>query len=160
MKIDVFDDGEICLYLNNSYLEEIDFSDKEVIESYLKNIFLILKKRLNKDFHGFYNIDIYVDIEYGIVIEIMKEKIDYYDYITNQIEMQVNIEMDSEFLFEVEDIFDYDLYLKAPIYLYNEKYYIDISKNNNFSILEYVKIVYGNDVTMIKRFGKKIKVSV
>ena len=160
MKIDVFDDDKINLYLNNAYLGKIDFSNKEAIEEYLKTIFLILKKRLNKEFYGFYNIDIYVNNIYGVIIEINKEKIDFYDYMTNQIEMQVNIETNSDFLFEIDDMFDNNLYLKTTLYLYNDKYYLDIPSDIDINILEYVCIVYGKERDMVKRFGKKLKVNV
>ena len=118
MKIELVDDYNYTLYLNNLYIKDLNLDNKEDIENYLKKLFLIIKDRYDIDISGMFEIDIYVNNKYAIVIDIFKEDLEYLDYFSNQIDMQVNIIKDSIFLYE------WDSFIEKDLDKYNHKYYI------------------------------------
>lgn len=160
MKVEVVDELSFILYLNNKYLDNVDFSNKQEIELYLKKIFTKLKQKFDNDISGFFEITIYINKDYGAVFVINKEDLDYYEYFSKGIEMQVNIISNSKFLYKVDDIFIDDLYKKCDVYIYNNNYYIDIKDMNDITIFEYTNIVYGDIVNTIFDYGKKININV
>ncbi len=159
MKVEVIDELNFVLYLNNKYLDKVNFNDKDEIEVYLKKIFSKLKQKLDNDIAGFFEITIYTN-DYGVVLVVNKEDLDYYEYFNKGIEMQVNIINDSKFLYKTDDIFMNDLYNKFDIYIYNNNYYIDLKSLNDISIFEHTKIIYGDIVGTILEYGKKININV
>lgn len=160
MKVEVIDEFNFVLYLNNKYLDKVDFNNKQEIELYLKKIFSKLKQKFNNDITGFFEITIYVNNDYGVVLTINKEDLDYYEYFNKGIEMQVNIISNSKFLYKIDDIFIDDLYKKYNVYQYNNEYYIDIKHLNDISVFEHTNIVYGDIVTTVFDCGKKININV
>lgn len=159
MKVEVIDELNFVLYLNNRYLDKVNFNDKDEIEVYLKKIFSKLKQKLGNEIAGFFEITIYTN-DYGVVLVVNKEDLDYYEYFNKGIEMQVNIINDSKFLYKTDDIFMNDLCNKFDIYLYNNNYYIDLKSLNDISIFEHTKIIYGDIVGTILEYGKKININV
>lgn len=153
MKIELLDDYNYTLYLNNLYIKDLNFDSKEEIESYLKKLFLIIKNRYDVDISGMFEIDIYVNKNYGIVVDIFKEELEYLDYFTNQIDMQVNVIKDSIFLYELDNLIN-----KDNIYLYNNKYYINTDDINDISIYENGQLIFGDYVLEVLKYGKKVNV--
>lgn len=155
MKV-VMDDDLIILYLNRFYIESIDFSDKESLQKYLKKLLLKLQDNYSLEFNGYYNITLYVDKNYGVIIEVKKEELEYLDYFGNSLEINTKILEDS-FLYEVNDIDFNDDYL---VYILNDHVYIKFKKNiSNVSmgfIIENVnRIIYGKET---KRIIKRAKI--
>lgn len=150
MKIELLDDYNYTLYLNNLYIKDLNLDNKEDIEIYLKKLFLIIKDRYDIDISGMFEIDIYVNNKYGIVIDIFKEDLEYLDYFSNQIDMQVNIIKDSIFLYEIDNLID------NTLYKYDSKYYINIEDINDISIYEQGKIIFGEYVLDVLKYGKKL----
>ena len=103
MKICINDDINTVIYINKEYSSDIDFSNELEIENYFKKIFNKLKTFYNISIKGFYNIDVYLDNYYGIVLNLEKENIDYYDYFDNHIDMQFRIKKYSSFLYKLND---------------------------------------------------------
>jgi glutamate racemase len=108
------------------------------------NLGSILKNKYNIKIEGFYNITVYIDKYYGVIFNIEKEELEYYNYIKNQVDMKV-IAIDTEFSYLVENI---------PFEIIN-KINIDIKDNNIFlkikeelsnlemmKLLEFSKVVY------------------
>ena len=152
MKIELLDDYNYTLYLNNLYIKDLNLDNKEDIENYLKKLFLIIKNRYDIDISGMFEIDIYVNNKYGIVIDIFKEDLEYLDYFSNQIDMQVNIIKDSIFLYEL------DSFIEKNLYKYNHKYYIDVEEIDNPIIYEQGNLVFGEYVIEVLKYGKKVNV--
>ena len=148
MKIKNFDD-KIILYLIR---ENIDFKNMEELEQYFQKLFLKLKKIFNISFMGFYSIDLYLDNNYGAVIEIRKEELDYLEYDDNQIDMHINIH-NTKMLYLVEDFLDLK---NAIIYNYKNKYYVLIENylNKNINLSEIGKVIYKTNEILVS--GKKI----
>ena len=155
MKV-VINDDFIVLCLNRFYIKSIDFNDKEILQNYIKKLLLKLQDKYSLEFIGYYNITIYVDKNYGVIIEVKKEQLEYLDYFGSTLEINTRILEDS-FLYEVSSVDFSDNYL---IYTLNGKIYIRIKKiisNVQMgTILEKVnKIIYGKER---KKITKKAKV--
>lgn len=161
MHIEIIDDFNMIIYLNNNHIKSIDFNKKEDLENYFKTLFVKLREHYDIDINGFYNINAYKDKNYGLVLELEKEDIDYMDYFNGQVDMNIIFENNSVFLYEIDDYFNIDKKIlnKINIYKYNEKIYLqiidDISEINMGKILEFSKIIY-NDKRIIKH-GTKIE---
>ena len=80
MNIKFIDDLILDIYIKKKLIDNIDFNSKENLEDYLKNLFKILKNKYRITIEGFYDITVYIDKYYGIVLHLEKEDIDYYDY--------------------------------------------------------------------------------
>ena len=139
MKIEYTD--KLVIYINNKYLENknIDFNN---IESCLKEICESLNENYKIKLKGLYNIDIYIDTNYGIVLELEKEDLDIDDYF-DQIDMQIIIHKE-KFLLEINNL---DSFYNHKIYIYRNKYYSD-----------YLNIEMGNLIYKTSNILKKAKV--
>lgn len=139
MKIIIND--KIIIYLNNEYLKYKNY-DISKIEEYFKSIFQTLKYCYNLEIYGYYEIDVYIDKNYGIVIEMEKDDIDFECY--DQIDMRVTFH-NQKFLYQIEDI-EYN----KKIYKYKNKYYV---KKYN---IEYSIPIYKTDE--IFKYAKIIEI--
>lgn len=124
MSVKFIDDLTFDIYIINNY--DIDFENKEELEIYLKEIFKRLHKFYNMTIEGFYDICVYIDDNYGVIIHLEKEQLDYYDYFKNQVDMRIIIEK-RNFIYKVEDIID-KLREKTDIFILNDDIYLKIKK--------------------------------
>lgn len=138
MKIEYIDDT-LVIYLRNVYTDDIKELCVKIINK-LNNYFNIKLK-------GFYTINIYFDKLYGIIMEI---KIDDNELDYDNLDLHI-ITHSSIFLYEVDDILDLDI---DKYYIYNDKYYIDITNIYN---LEFVKLIYKNTDLIISNMQCKKK---
>lgn len=137
--------------------EEIaDFENRNEIENYFKKLFLKIKDNYQICMNGFYNVDIYLDSIYGIILELKEEKLEFIEYYEDEIDMRISIHED-EFLYQIDDILkinrdNYD------IYNYQNKWYIKLkneNKKNLYSMLEHVNVIY-KEIKPILKYGKKL----
>ena len=142
MNIKFIDDLTFDIYLKKELMNNIDLNNKEDLENYLKKLFKILKDKYYIKVEGFYNITIYKDKYYGIIIHLEKEDIDYYDYFKNQVDMRLVV-IDTDFLYLVEDIPKSD---KFKIIINNNNIYLKIIKEltnlEMMNLIENSKIIY------------------
>lgn len=110
MKIAFIDREHVRLYINKEYKK----IDKNNIYENIKDLFFEIEKIYEIEFNGFYLVTIYEDKYYGILIDIKKEDIDYYDYYDNQINMKI-VFKETEFLYQIDDY-----------YYFNNQDYLDI----------------------------------
>ncbi|MDD2435628.1 MAG: hypothetical protein PHO63_05190 [Bacilli bacterium] len=152
MKIEVKNDNNLIVFLNKKYTDKIDFSDRSSLESYFRQLFLKLKNNYQLKISGYYDINVYIDKYYGIILEMFQESIECFDYF-NSIDMKVNIITNSEFLYQVND-FNKDY----PVYIYRGKLYLRINKDISFielgKIIENGIIIYGDMVDDVLKHGK------
>ncbi len=150
------------LISNQSF--NVNLNEKKDLEKYFQDFFLKLKETYKININGFYEVNIYIDDTYGVALEIEKEDIDYLDYFNSSIDMKINKPKKTKFLYKTKDIFliDKKLLAKFEIYLYNNDYYLCLTKKLNkkdlINILEFVDIIY--DSEFILRNAKIIKVEV
>lgn len=144
MSIKYISDNILDIYLKKELIQNIDFKNKENLEDYLKKIFKTLKDKYNIKIEGYYEIDVYLDNNYGAILNLNREDFDYYDYFKNQVDMKISI-IDNEFLYEVEDI-PKSLLNKVSVIIENNKIYLKINKKlkdiEMMKLLENSKIIY------------------
>lgn len=139
----IINDDKLIIYMTNKYLKYKNIDNIDKIEEYFKDIFLILRDNYNILIRGFYNIDVYIDKRYGIILELKKEELDF-DYYEDQIDMKITFHY-KKFLLKINDIERY-----KKIYLYKKNYYVD-----NIEDIEFGDIIYDTD-NIIKN-GKTIE---
>lgn len=131
------------IYIKKELIDNIDFNNKNDLEKYLKKLFKILKNKYNVLIEGFYDITVYVDKYYGVVIHMEKDDVEYYDYFKNQVDMRI-ITIDTDFLYLVEDIPEYLLNKVDVIIIENEIYLKlrqELTKVEMMKLLEISKVV-------------------
>ncbi|MGE5456442.1 MAG: hypothetical protein ACM3O4_05005 [Ignavibacteriales bacterium] len=152
MKVDIKNENDLIVFLNNKYIENINFNDRNNLETYFRSLFLKLKNIYGINITGYYNINVYINEYFGVVLEMLKEPLECLDYY-NSVDMQVNIIKDCEFLYQVNDFYD-----KYRMYFYKNKLYLRISKDISFielgKLLENSVLVYGDIVDEILKYGK------
>ena len=155
-------DENIVFFLNKIYLDNIDLKDENIIEKKLIKLINKIQKQYNIDLNGYYNVYIYKDKNYGLIIEMEKEKLDYLDYFNNQIELNIEI-IEDTFLYKTDNIFTIDKTLleKLIIYINKDEIYLKIKENINDielgQIIENSQIIYGNKAKSIKKQSKIIR---
>ncbi len=157
MKI-VCDGDTVSLYMNKIYIKNLDFSDKIFLESYLKNTLKILDNKYNLKFDGYYDVNLYIDQNYGVIIDVIKERLEYFDYFSNQIQLNINVIEDC-FLYELLDI-PFHFMDNLKFYKFFDKIYVKIKGQiDNFlvgNLFELSKVIYGEEKNKILNFLKKV----
>ncbi|MBQ2946434.1 MAG: hypothetical protein IJE04_01095 [Bacilli bacterium] len=144
MNIKFIDELILDIYIKKELIDNIDFNNKEDLQKYLKKLFKILKNKYGVVIEGFYDITVYVDKFYGVVIHMEKDDIEYYDYYRNQVDMRI-ITIETSFLYLVEDIPKY-LLNKVDIIIIDKNIYLkikeELSKVEMMQLLELSKVVF------------------
>lgn len=107
------EDNFILVKIFKSYLKNFDIYDKEQIINLFKIIFIKIKKNYNLS--GLFDVDIYVNGNYGMIIEI--NNLFYND---KECDINIKIHLDAIFLNIIcsNDVLDYD-----EVYYYHDNFY-------------------------------------
>lgn len=164
MKVVVNDENDMIIYINNLCINKVIFNDKEELEKYFQQLFSRLKKFYHINFQGYYDIKVYIDNYYGIVIQIKRDGVDYCDYFGNQIDMRITIENNDSFLYQIDDILTIEpkILKKVCIIKHKNKFYVKIIKPLDVmelaTLIENGIIIYDNEVNNILKNGKIVNV--
>ena len=154
MKVNKINDI-IIVFLNKYYINNQNYDDIKVIEKELKALFKKLEKHDIK-IKGYYDVFVYKDNNYGIIIELIENNLGYEDF-NDIVDMRIIIK-NVKFLYQIDDIIKLDI--KYNLYSYKNNLYIEILDkidNKNMShLLEYSKIIY-KDMDIIKKCGRVLK---
>ena len=144
MKVEMLSD-KIIVYLldNKKYNEDSD------IKKILIKVFDDLEKYYGITFTSDYNLDLYINRYYGMILEIKENEDFIYDDIVN---LKLNVLRDTLFLYEVDDPLEY---INYEIYYYNDKFYVN-AKREDINLIENSNLVYGDIVYKI--IGRGIKI--
>ena len=144
MKVEMLSD-KIIVYLldNKKYNEDSD------IKKMLIKVFDNLEKYYDITFTSDYNLDLYINRYYGMILEITENEDLIYDDIVN---LKLNVLRDTLFLYEVDDPLEY---INYEIYYYNDKFYVN-AKREDINLIENSNLVYGDIVYKI--IGRGIKI--
>ena len=144
MKVEMLSD-KIIVYLldNKKYNEDSD------IKKMLIKVFDNLEKYYDITFTSDYNLELYINRYYGMILEIKENKDFIYDDIVN---LKLNVLRDTLFLYEVDDPLEY---INYEIYYYNDKFYVN-AKREDINLMENSNLVYGDIVYKI--IGRGIKI--
>ena len=144
MKVEMLSNTIIVYLLDNKkYNEDSD------IKKILINVFDNLEKYYNITFTSDYNLELYINRYYGMILEIKDDEDFIYDDIVN---LKLNILRDTLFLYEVDDPLEY---INYEIYYYNDKFYVN-AKREDINLIEDSNLVYGDIVYKI--IGRGIKI--
>ena len=144
MKVEMLSNTIIVYLLDNKkYNEDSD------IKKILINVFDNLKKYYNITFDSDYNLELYINRYYGMILEITENEDFIYDDIVN---LKLNVLRDTLFLYEVDDPLEY---INYEIYYYNDKFYVN-AKREDIDLIENSNLVYGD--TVYKIIGRGIKI--
>lgn len=144
MKVEMLSNTIIVYLLDNKkYNEESD------IKKILINVFDNLEKYYNITFTTDYNLELYINRYYGMILEITENEDFIYDDIVN---LKLNVLRDTLFLYEVDDPLEY---INYEIYYYNDKFYVN-AKREDINLIENSNLVYGDIVYKI--IGRGIKI--
>ncbi len=160
VKIEALSEKKIILFLidKNSF----DFKNMKSLEEEFRKLFLKLKYYHDIHIQGFYNVKVYLDKNFGLVLEIDGEDLDYLDYLDGEIDMRIEL-IEEEFLYEVKDILNVPKYLrnKMDIYSLEDKYYMKVKEElNNIDLsclLEYATCIYHNQNPFLLKNKYKIE---
>lgn len=139
----------------NDYIN-FDIYDTSEVKDFIYKIYdkLLKKNKLT----GIILFDIYIDTNYGMIIEIKKlEDLLFNDIIDVKIKFNLNI----SFLYEVDYFYILENNLiNQNIYYYKDKFYIEIintiDKNKFTYLLDNSNIVYNNEINNIINNGIKL----
>lgn len=144
MKVEMLSNTIIVYLLDNKkYNEDSD------IKKILINVFDNLEKYYNITFTTDYNLELYINRYYGMILEIKENEDFIYDDIVN---LKLNVLRDTLFLYEVDDPLEY---INYEIYYYNDKFYVN-AKREDINLIENSNLVYGDIVYKIIGSGIKI----
>lgn len=144
MKVEMLSNTIIVYLLDNKkYNEDSD------IKKILINVFDNLEKYYNITFTSDYNLELYINRYYGMILEITENEDLIYDDIVN---LKLNVLRDTLFLYEVDDPLEY---INYEIYYYNDKFYVN-AKREDINLIEDSNLVYGDIVYKI--IGRGIKI--
>lgn len=155
-------DENIVIFLDKLYLNNIDLKDYNLIE---KKLIKLINKIQNKyliDLNGYYNVYIYKDENYGIIIDMQKEELEYIDYFNEQLEFNIEVIEDS-FLYKIDDILRLEKPLLNKFIIYKNKDNLYLKPKEKISnielgiILENSEIIYGAQADKIKKKSQIIK---
>ena len=144
MKVEMLSNTIIVYLLDNNKYNE--YSD---IKKILINVFDNLEKYYNITFTTDYNLELYINRYYGMILEITENENLIYDDIVN---LKLNVLRDTLFLYEVDDPLEY---INYEIYYYNDKFFVN-AKREDIDLIENSNLVYGDIVYKI--IGRGIKI--
>ena len=127
MKV-LFYDDYIKIYINRQYKD----IDAQNFEKELKQFFQRLNKIYKLELTGFYIATVYIDKNYGAIIEMNREEIDYIDYYDNQVDMTITFK-EAEFLYQIDDNYYFNNKDNLDIIYKEDKMYTKIDKKLSFS---------------------------
>ncbi|MFA5407698.1 MAG: hypothetical protein WC343_02890 [Bacilli bacterium] len=151
MKIEYLDDYSFNIYLSKYYLPNFKLDDKQWVEDYFKQMFINLKNNRHLDIYGYYNIRVYANKQYGLIIDVFKLSNDYFKMPGNKVDMKIMIDRDNNFLYEVEDYFIAKSLNESikDIYFKDGKFYLELSdivdEISYYSLMEHSKIVFNDN---------------
>lgn len=140
MKVEFINSDKYIIYLNKLYYT---FS-KSTIESCLSKILKKLKKLYNIEVYSTFNIECYINSNYGVIIVIEREYNPFSMY-SKKTDLNIKFYDNSLFLYEIDDYFLKNNINNCSVYIYNNKIYFDIKDNDVTCVIEYVKnIIFGD----------------
>lgn len=104
--------------------------------------------------YGYFNVNCYVNNNYGIILEIKEESIGFPLY-NKKTDMKITFYNDAKVLFNIQDYFIIDMLKEGEykLYIKDNEYYIDIdnidNRTNAYILENTKKIIFGSDVLNI-----------
>lgn len=141
MKCECIETNVYKVYLYKTYYKY----SKETIEGMLLKILQKLKKMYHFDIYAIFDIDCYIDDNFGMILDINREYSPFLLYSKNtDIKMRM---YEVKFLYETDDYFLKDR-VNSKIYIYKNRFYLDLD-DEYIKICEYVDDIIYKDNKLI-----------
>lgn len=161
MKLEVFNLNNLVLYLNKDYLDKINFNINENVEYEFKKLFLKLKDVYNLNINGYYEVTVFINDIYGIIIEMQKDDDEYIKIFKDTLDMKITFKFDCEIFYKIDDI-NFIKFKNYNLYYYDNNLYLSLKNNlkipykDYLYLLENSSIIYGDELKKLKCKIKKI----
>jgi len=161
MKLEIFDLNNLVFYLSKEYLNKIHFKIDVDVENELKKLFLTIKNIYNLDLKGYYEVMVYINDLYGIIIEMEKDDDEYIKIFGDTLDMKITFKFDCELLYKIENI-DFINFGKYSLLYYNNNLYLSLADNylppreEYLKLLENSRLIYGDELNKLKNKLKLI----
>ena len=162
MKLELFNLNNLTIYLNNKYLDKINFDLKNNVEQQFNRLFIKIKNIYNIEMSGYYEVTVYLNDIYGMIIEIEKDDDEYVKLFGDTVDMKITFKFDSSIFYKLDEYKIFDI-INYDLYYYNDDFYIELTDNDNLEYTEYLRllenssIIYGNELKEIKNNAIKVK---
>ena len=147
MKLELLESDKYKIFVNNSYLGDVNIKDSGELGQYIKTLILKIKKIYNVTLAGFYNVDVYIVRNFGIIIEI--ENID--KYINKTIDLRILIHSNEDVYLKIKSEEKLSKYREIK---YLEQYYYlnvnSILKKDINKFIEDYEPIYGENLKILK----------
>ena len=160
MILKVIDENNFILFIIDKNV--VPKLEEDNITNYLKKTFVKLKKMFNIEVYGYYDVVIYLDEYYGMIIKLIREELEYLSYYGKQIEMKIIIS-DNQVLYKIDNIYDIDKRIieKCNVLLDFNQIFLELKENINFillgNLIENSEIIFEN-TDEIKKRSEKIEI--
>ena len=104
MKIERIDENNIIVFLNKMKIKERLLLSSSYLEQYFRNVFQMLQKKYQVNINGYYTVTLYQDSIYGVIVDIKKDFVDYFDYYENQVDMKIEVSKSTNFLYKLDGL--------------------------------------------------------
>lgn len=141
--------------INNEKVKNIDIFDTFEVENFIKDKFITFIKK--EKLKGSLELDIYIDNNYGMIIDI--NKIDEL-YLDDEISIKIMFHLNNAFLYEIDYFIADSIKTNKNIYYYNNKFYLELIDNikdiDYYKLLETSNIIYNEKGLDIIEYGIKV----
>ena len=141
MKIEIAGTDNYNIFINNLYIENINYNEKEEVTNIVKKILMSLKNRLK--LRGFYKVKVFPNDKLGLFLELIKlEDLEF----SNNLDLRIIVYFDEKIFFETEDYFiindcNEKRFLNGNFYcIVDDKFDMLLDK------IEFGRFVYGKEV--------------
>lgn len=141
------------MHINDSDDKMIIFINKSVDLDEISSIILKIKNK-NYEVKNFDSIVIYEDKNIGTILEINRGEENCFGVL----DINVALAKEQVFLLKLEQTINFDI--NCDIYKYKNNYYLKIKESDPLKIgriLEYTKIIYGEEILKIMKEENKVK---
>lgn len=148
MKIEVSGKDDYVIFLNRSYLRNVNFSEKDDVIIFIKDFLLKLKSYLC--LRGFYKVKVFPQDKIGMFLELLK--LDDMD-LSNNLDLRIIVMQEEKFFFETDD---YDLIKNCNNKRYYEGHFYCVVDDYFDELLEKVefgRFIYGKEVINLLNKG-------
>ena len=151
MKLELFNLENMTIFLCKDYLKKINFNLEENVEKEFKRLFIKIKDIYNINMNGYYEVIVYINDIYGMIIELEKDTDEYVKIFGDTVDMKITFKFDSSIYYELENYITFNID-KYNLYFYNDKFYLELLDYSKFTYLEYLKLLESSSIV----YGKEL----
>ena len=147
LKIERLGEQKYLIFVNSSYLSNIECDKDKIIESVKK---LLLKLRYRLSLQGFYKVKVYLHSKVGIFLELIQLNVADYNY---TLDFRILVYLDEKLYFRTKDYF---ILPSHDIYYLDDFYYCNVDNISNLlEVIEFGDFIYGKELYSIMFNWKK-----